>query len=179
MAARPILVLLAIIGTIDLARLRNGERLSVRLMGLIGFGWLILSVIGATNSLNRENWVQRRPELLAFKALREDEKACGLAVVNRAWVAQGGYSYLHRPIPIFHLNDRIGSDELRKAAPAFNRMLAEAGIEHRLEPSFQRAACFGRRKNGQNLCLYQRPGPCQPKMGAVHEINTWLRANDI
>jgi phosphatidylinositol glycan class B len=86
---------------------------------------------------------------------------CGLGlygVKGQDWARYGGYTMLHRPVPLFWPEDER---ELKAAAPAFNVLLYTSESAP-AELGYQTIACFGK------TCVARRPGSCaampQPAM---------------
>jgi phosphatidylinositol glycan class B len=78
---------------------------------------------------------------------------CGLGlfgVNGKDWARYGGYTMLHRPVPLYWPEDER---ELHAAAPGFN-VLLYTSESLPAELGYQTIACFGR------SCVAQRPGAC-------------------
>ena len=77
---------------------------------------------------------------------------CGIGLYGeqgRDWARYGGYTLLHRPVPLFWPEDE---PELRSQAAGFNVLLYTAAPPAEL--GFQTTQCFGK------TCIGQRPGAC-------------------
>lgn len=91
-------------------------------------------------------------ELVAMSFVHDMPTLCGLGVYGEeAWVRYGGYSYLHRPVPMYWPKDEA---ELTASAAAFDTLLYD-GVSP--PPGFQPVRCFGK------ICLAQRAGRCEPR----------------
>ena len=78
--------------------------------------------------------------------------ACGIGLYGedgKDWVWYGGYTRLHRPLPMYWPKDEAA---LTAAAPAFNTLIYTAPPPPEL--GFGLRQCFGR------VCVAQRPGIC-------------------
>jgi GPI mannosyltransferase 3 len=84
---------------------------------------------------------------------------CGIGLYGlegKDWVWYGGYSRLHRPLPMYWPKD---ATDLGKAVPAFDTLLYT--VAPPAELGFRTAQCFG------GVCVARRPGRCgaRPMMG--------------
>ena len=91
--------------------------------------------------------------LLAAAYVRHMPAFCGLGMYGgegRDWVMYGGYTHLHRPVPIYWPADEA---ELAATAPAFDTLLLYASAP---PPAlgFETTACFGQ------TCIAQHRGGC-------------------
>ena len=109
----------------------------------------------------------RRKDTLGIAALNHlsrDHGACGLALYRMSWYNTGGYTLLHKDIPILIIsNKRV----LRAQRRSYNFILAKQSGLHSLR-GFKPTDC----RNG--LCLYRRRGNCSAPL-PMYEINTVLR----
>ena len=166
-----ILIVLAAIGSVDLLTRHRGEAPSPKALILIAMMWASASLVTGVNGLNRPIWARQSTELRAFKAVHADAKACGLAVVSTDGSAQGGYSYLHRPLPLYMLDIEASAKLLARTAPAFNRVLLAQAREDRLPAEYTRQFCGPTWPDGRQVCLYARPGGCIPRAAQEFDIN--------
>jgi GPI mannosyltransferase 3 len=78
---------------------------------------------------------------------------CGLGLYGSTpgfdWTVYGGYTYLHRPVPMYSPKDAA---DLAATAPGFNALLYTAAPPPEL--GFATLACFGK------TCVARRPGSC-------------------
>lgn len=171
-----VLILLAAIGTIDTVRasgMRGGRNL--RLAVAIA-GWITASLMTITLPIPAWQWSARTPDLQAFAYLRQSPKLCGVGLSGFHWTLSGGYTYLHRPTPIYVL-DR--DDQLTSDSPSFDTLLAPPQTRA-LPPSFHKDRCFGTdaRFQQSTICVYRRAGSCDPRAAAPDEINRYLQRTD-
>jgi GPI mannosyltransferase 3 len=152
-AAIPFILLLAAIGTAAFVEAmrrawpRAGRHL---LIGMAILCWALTSLILAVGDHFRPNWTTERPLLAAMSDLRDRSSMCGLGLIDVPWYTTGGYTYLHRPIPIYPVPDHaIGT-----MRDAFNVALAPKELP--LQPlGFHRERCYS-----DKACLFGRLGTC-------------------
>lgn len=175
-----ILLVLAALGTVSLVLKYKAQSPSRNHTLFLAAGvWLCASLttgaLGATGNI----WSIHRAELRLFKAIHRDPAACGVAIYQHHWSETGGYSYLHRRIPIYVLDKAYAAQKLPSSTPSFNWLLAPASNPHRLG-QFTRTKCAGKESPlSQRLCIYHRAGACEPKAAADLEINQWLKNRDF
>lgn len=174
----PAVVLLMILAAVGLAELahwaeqaltRRGMRLRparALCLLLLSFVWTELA-IGAWSGGAMAALRQRdHDELQAVAYVRDLPSPCGIGLYGeRAWVLYGGYSWLHRPIPMFWPEDEAA---LVAAAGAFDTLI------YRAEPppplGFARLRCFG------EVCVARRPGGCAARAMPAMWFPPQLRA---
>lgn len=172
-----IAVVLAGIGTVEAldraAARRDGGRARLWPAAL---GWLALSAVAVFASNGARAWERVTPELEAFAALRDAPGLCGVAIVGTPWTDTGGYTYLHRAVPLYapDTNDTAPATWVPATAAGFDTILAPAALAATLPPVYARGACFG---DGR-ACLFRRSGGCDPRAAARHEINRMLVRTD-
>ena len=138
-----------------------------------------------TGATPPDAWHRYASTLHAFAAARVQPGLCGLGVRHGYVYTSGGYTYLHRDVPIyfeafgqsqvlpgsaFRLRLRIVRDgrdvpqvpdaAFASAGRLFNVMV---GRPQDALPGFAPAACFGAgTPDDERLCVFRRPGTCQP-----------------
>jgi len=161
----PMLLVLAAVGQIDFLQFAERKmrwRPSLRSNFLISAGVVLACSLVLASQFPR--WQKARGGLRAFSLLSQDRGACGLAILNINWWDTGGYTYLHRPIPIFYLPDaEVGSS----ISQSFNRLVTPKTGDVPL-PGFHVSSCQ------DGVCVYQREGLCQ-NAGSEFEMNEYLR----
>ena len=164
--ALPLIVILAAMGFVEIAAFL-GKRLSLlpslRLVTATG---LICCVLISAGFARGMHWDRSSGGLIAFDKLSQDPTVCGVVLLAIPWSLTGGYTHLHRDVPIIIVN--------RNAPPTeqmlnFNALVT-LGERKNLPMGFESEGCW----NG--VCLYRRPGPCV-QSGPVDEVNKML-AND-
>jgi phosphatidylinositol glycan class B len=160
----PILLVLAAIGQIDTLqyflrkmRWRPQPRVALALASV----FVLACSVGFASRFPR--WAKARGGLRAFSYLSQDQSACGLAVLDIDWWDTGGYTYLHRPIPLFFL---VNPADAATVAESFNRIVQPQSDSLPL-PGYVASSC----RDG--ICVYRRQGLCQSG-GSEFEINQYL-----
>jgi len=164
----PLLLTLAAIGLIDFLQIleRNTKfHPSPQVTLLIAASFVLACSLALASQFPR--WEQSRGDLRAFNRLSRDPQACAVAIYYDDWWHVGGYTYLHRAIPIF-LFHRFSDAE--SVARTFNRIVAPESATLSLE-GYSPSSC----RDG--VCVYEREGSCQAG-GAEYEINEVLKRDD-
>lgn len=107
-------------------------------------------------------WSLRTGELRAFSALSREETVCGVAGVGLGWSYTGGYTYLHRDVPLFDIRTKT---DFAAQQQHFNWAVSLADNGDTMG-DFKRGDCWG------EMCLFHREGPCAP--AGDYSINRWL-----
>jgi phosphatidylinositol glycan class B len=97
--------------------------------------------------------------LMAVSYAAEIPGLCGIGLYGehgRDWVWYGGYSHLHRPVPMYWPVDEA---ELAATAPAFDTLLYTAAPP--LDLGYATLQCFG------HSCVARRPGICDARAMAA------------
>lgn len=176
-----ILTVLAAIGTVELVlnRKRPFTHPSIVLAGAAGL-WLLGSVLNATIGTSSTIWSHNRAEMRLFKALHEDKLACGIALYNTDWSSMGGYSYLHRAIPLYLVQRWPDAAHWAALTPAFNVLIASP-YEFGIPRDFHLVRCQKTEENEAitpQLCVYQRMNGCDRKAAQSNAFNIWLKRHD-
>ena len=162
----PIVLILSAIGIIDFLRFLDQKmewRMTAAVRILIAAGIVTACSLALASQFPR--WDKARGSLQAFSRLSKDQQACGVALVTVPWADAGGYTYLHRQIPIFVFGNFT---DARSVSSSFNRIVTpEAGVMP-LE-GFSLSSC----RNG--ACVYQRGGDCLAGRSGF-EINEYLKS---
>jgi len=109
-------------------------------------------------------WGKASGALEAFRGLSQDTQACGVAVLQVNWWDTGGYTYLHRPIPVFFYSQPSDVSGFQ----SFNRLVSPEATPPLW--GYTRAVC----RNG--VCIYKRQGSCEmTSASAIHEFNEVLK----
>jgi len=108
-------------------------------------------------------WTFREGALRGMELASSDAHVCGVGIVSLGWAWTGGYTYLHKDVPVFEVQDRWS---FQSYEPSFNTLL---GLDYGPQYGpFQKRRCWGDR------CIYQRGGECVPPPGG-YTINEYLR----
>ncbi len=102
-------------------------------------------------------WSRYSGNLIAFQELSHDAKVCGIALVGSQVdpVIGGGYTYLHRNVPLFFFRTAGEAGRMR-SGPSFNTVVTSLPFEY---GGFRLARCW----NG--TCVYRGEGSCTPSPG--------------
>lgn len=164
------LILLAGIGTADAVRWarRRCSGTGPRLPALAAAGWIIAAGSAAASGPVRHWWTLRGPELSAFTQLRDTPDLCGVAIFGFDWTESGGYSYLHRAVPLF----TYAAGERVQLAHDRNQFDAIVAPRNVAMPGYRVTRCWANATDS-GLCVLQRQGECAAAV-SPHEINRWL-----
>jgi hypothetical protein len=156
-----LLVMLAGIGIADLlARWQKSSQPSVRAVAIAA---LIVAALSAYTWNTAQMSSKYNGALPAFRRLSADSRVCGVGL-RGYWFWSGGYTNLHRNVPIVPVKDDTA---VAASSAAFNVLVAIDGVPgHPAGYALER--CWG------HACIYRRDGGCLPD--PAHEINAYLRA---
>jgi hypothetical protein len=172
--ALPLIVFCAALGTGELLRWLLQRRAgSATLLGalLIACGaWLASSIALATAPTMRPEWTRGRAGVeLMSRAGREARCGVGLLV---GWSWTGGYSSLHRNLPLYLL----GWDRARWNTQAFDAWILPQGVLDPRPAGYRLVQCDVQGVAGvEALCLWIRSGDCDAT-GATNEAQHVLDA---
>jgi len=114
--------------------------------------WAMASFHVWTDTTMTELRARVHDNLSAANFVADMPAICGLGLYGekgRDWARYGGYTVLHRPVPLFWPEDER---ELRAQTAGFNFLLYTAVPPPEL--GFETTRCFGK------TCIAQRPGEC-------------------
>ena len=161
----PIIITLAALGIAELASTFSIHGNSVASSrATVAGGMAVCALASLLLAPRFPYWARNSGAIVAFDRLSRDSDLCGLGIYAVPWFDTGGYTHLHRNVPIIPVLDTTG---LAKSAPAFNALVAPIGISD-VATSFNLVGCW----NG--ICLHRRAGACsapQPE----NELNDFLR----
>lgn len=161
----PIVVTLAALGFVEFAEDFNtwGKTfLSSRSIMIAGLVFCI--VTSALFAWRSPRWTHLSGGLIAMDRLSQDSSVCGVGLYNLWWVNSGGYSHLHRNVPIILVRREA---ELESQVLGFNALVTDGTFTDQ-NMGFTSAGCW----NG--VCLYQRAGSCIAS-SQYNEVNKVLR----
>jgi hypothetical protein len=122
-------------------------------------------------------------------ALRHQPGLCGVGIISlNIWDA-GGYTYLHRKLPLYaSAIPGLSTAELPLAvvAPAFNAALLPEYQAAQLPAGYRPVACSRpepgidpeRMNRPVRVCAFVRPGGCDAAAGAGQELQSVLKRHD-
>jgi hypothetical protein len=168
----PVIALVVLVAAVASAELleslrRRHPAWRRRALALAGLAWALASLAAAPRlSADRVAmsdrgmhdplyWKRLEGAKRSFTALSRRDDVCGVALVNLGWAFSAGYNTLHHDVPIFELRE---PEEIPAARPHANYLVTRRVDAPRLD-DYSREHCWGR------ICLYRRPGGCQPAPG--------------
>lgn len=173
-----ILVLLSAIGSAECVR-RLMQRLPARKARLLPVGivllWTAASGALAASPGVRPLWTTSADGLQAAKSLRKVPGVCGVASSGLQFWETGGYVTLHRSVPLYLIGPP-GDGRGAAGAPAFNVVIAPAGVSERLPAAFRRRSCFS--NGNRQVCTFVRTGGCNRAAGGEQRLERVLLRND-
>jgi phosphatidylinositol glycan class B len=159
----PMAITLAAVGIVECANLFRTWKIFItpRLVAVSGItlGVLTSLLLG----LEFKDWSRFSGGLIAYERLSREANICGVGVNRLFWPRTGGYTYLHRDVPILLLPT---SESLSRSSASINAILNEGRLED-APAGFTSQGCW----NG--ICLYERPGTCA-SIPDEYEINHTL-----
>jgi len=100
-------------------------------------------------------WRQQAVGIEAMVRIGADPNVCGVALMRVHWAWTGGYTYLHRDVPVYLASDgRL----FRMLEPAFNTVLVARDLLPVLR-GYTVDRCW------ENTCIAKRPGTCSAVSG--------------
>ena len=131
---------------------------------VVAMGVAFFLVSSALLAAHCADWYKTRWGDGAFDRLSREPAVCGVGIYRRIWWESGGYTHLHRNVPIIAMESAA---QLANDAPAFNALIAPADSPG-LPSGFTQSQCW------EGVCLLERPGACAPPP-AGEELNAYLR----
>lgn len=158
-------ITLASMGIVDLlAEIKGGLRLLHNPKWVVVIGVTSLLLSSALLAGLCADWYKTRWGNAAFDRLSQDPGLCGVGIYGVIWWESGGYTHLHRHVPIIPL---ASGTDLAKDAPLFNALIARHGARD-IPSGFAETQCWS------GTCLLQRPGTCSAP-SPDQELNAFLR----
>jgi hypothetical protein len=160
--ALPFIVVLAGLGTSEvLIRLNGIFPDKKRMMAAAAIAvWPITSAALAMSDHFQVYLHKDGAVLKAFDEVGKKPDLCGVAIIGLEWWRTGGYTHLHRNIPMFE----IDRSEESRYAPGYNYVISQDQIMN--VPGYEIERCtpnmgFSPATRGA-ICIYRRPGRCAP-----------------
>lgn len=158
-------ITLAAMGIVDLlGEIKAGMKFLGNPRWVVAIGVAFLFASSALLAAHCSDWLTTRWGVGAFNRLSREPALCGVGIYQAIWWESGGYTHLHRNVPIIPLDSAA---QLAKDAPAINALIAPADASS-LPSGFTQSQCW------QGVCLYQRPGACTAAP-ADEELNAYLK----
>lgn len=159
----PLIIIMASVGLYSLLQSQRSHEILRLRPGLVpAAAAVIVAVISLASALRFHFWSGTADTIRLFDLLSRDPSVCGVELVDVPWVNTGGYTHLHRDIPIGVSNQMIDT------AIGNNVLLTGRSNVRSIDSSYERMACVG---GAWGICAYKRAGHCWP-MG--DSINSYL-----
>lgn len=156
-----LLVMLAGVGIADvMARAQKKSQPGARAVAIAG---LLLAALSFYTWTTAQMSAKYKGALPAFRRLSVDSSVCGVGL-RGFWFWSGGYTNLHRNVPIVPVKDDAA---VAASSAAFNVLVTIDGVPGHAA-GFALERCWG------HACIYRRAGGCLPNPAG--EINAYLRA---
>lgn len=107
-------------------------------------------------------WPGSGAAISQFDRLAKNSSLCGIGLYRVAWFATGGYTHLHRNIPIFVATEDTDLSTIERSA---NVMLVPSAIPFQ-DGNYRREQC------SDDLCAYIRPAGCED--AGLPDLNAFL-----
>jgi hypothetical protein len=156
---------LAAMGIVDLlAEIKRGARFLDNPRWVVAISVAFFLISSAMLAGLCADWYKTRWGDGAFDRLDRDAGLCGVGIYERIWWESGGYTHLHRDVPIIPMKR---AKELAQDVPYFNALIARQ--DSPVVPSaFTQTQCW------KGVCLFERPGTCIAPP-PDKELNAYLR----
>jgi hypothetical protein len=119
----------------------------------------------------RPEWSRGRGGLEAMSEAGSRAQ-CGVALQGIVWAWTGGYSSLHRNLPVHELDPRHSGDSKPQV---FDAWLAPRTAAEPAAAGFERRRCYPQHDGYvDDVCLWTRTGPCEH--GARSDIQRAMEA---
>ena len=158
-------ITMAALGIVDLLHeIRRGMRFLENPRWVVAISVVFFFASSALLAAQCADWYKTRWGVGAFDRLSREPAVCGVGIYRAIWWESGGYTHLHRNVPIIPLQS---ATQLANDAPAINALIAPADSPG-LPSTFGQSQCW------VGVCLYERPGACATAP-ADEELNAYLR----
>jgi phosphatidylinositol glycan class B len=178
-----LLLMLAGIGTADglnWARARWPGRDRV-IAGVAILFWLGAAVATATSKAGRAEWKGSGRSVALMRAEHDAAPGCAIAYYRPSRDQRAAYLYFDRPAPIAFLDQASAGDDLRRYGRAFDRGVAAPADAATLGAAYALKMCKyrpGDTRSSEQVCLYERPGPCVGTIPARLDVNAGFARQD-
>ncbi len=160
----PILLTLAALGVMEIAKeLKHFFKSPLYFKLATSAALVLFALLSAFLAPQFAYWDQKSGSMAMVDRLSHDPGVCGLGVQGISWFNTGGYTHLHRNVPIVLLS---AGPALEQESSSVNAVIAY-GNGPQLSQGFALTGC------SDGVCLYQRTGPCVSPPS--DEVNAVLR----
>ncbi|MGA3315626.1 MAG: hypothetical protein ABSC64_04210 [Candidatus Korobacteraceae bacterium] len=161
----PIIVTLAALGFVELAAaLSTRRKLALSPKVTVVAGLVFFALTSGFLAWRFPRWRHNSGGLIAMDRLSQDSSVCGVGLPSPLLLHSGGYTHLHRNVPIILINPNIALEE---QVPGFNAFLTFGRFNDQ-KFGFEPVGCW----NG--ICLYRRAGSCSAS-SQYNEVNKVLQ----
>ena len=164
-----LLVLLAAVGSVDLAQIlvRRWPDRRRLMMPLLGAAWFAMSVTVALTKPFAHNWGAGRDQLTSLAGAGARPDICGLALFEAVDHPRASYAFLNRNIPVLLFEGRIAGQAVLANQSRFNVVIAPRLARADLPPGYRLDHCLSAQKSvqKQRSCTFVRPGTCHGGSG--------------
>lgn len=160
----PILITLAALGTMEIAKeIDHLLKFRIHPKAAVSVALVLFTLFSVLLAPQFTYWDSKSGSSLAMvDRLSRDPTVCGLGVHGISWWDTGGYTHLHRNVPMVLMSDGPRTEQ---ESSSVNAVIAY-GPPPGLSSDFALQECA----NG--VCLYRRTGPCMPPQ--ADEVNAVL-----
>lgn len=153
-------ITLAAIGVVELLEefRKRGAMFLNKPQWVVAIGAICLLGSSAMLAAQHADWYETPWGIGAFDRLSREASLCGVGIYDRNWTESGGYTHLHRNVPIIQLGSAA---ELTRDAPSFNALIAPHNSPG-IPLGFTQSQCW------KGVCLFQRAGTCAATAAAGH-----------
>jgi hypothetical protein len=116
-----------------------------------------------------DEWYDGRDVIDAELTLAHDGDLCGVLFYNHDCASTGGYTYLHRDVPLYALED--DKETAQQSTAAFNAIVLTRDSLDDFTPQYALQQCNGEAED--DVCIMKREGACAPAPDL--EVNALLR----
>ena len=158
-------ITLAAMGVVDLlAEMKRGVKFLDNRKWVAAIGAMRLLGSSAMLAAQCADWYKTSWGIGAFDRLSREAGLCGVGIYDRIYWESGGYTHLHRDVPMVQVGSAA---ELAQDAPIFNALIAPLNAPG-VPSEFRQLQCW------KGVCLLERPGTCAVTP-ADRELNAYLR----
>ena len=145
--------------------------------------WLLNSLLLSFGESYRYRWFDHYPALAATAEAGRIPGLCG-AALHLHFSDSGGYSYLHRQVPLYEILPKDKA-QIRRGMAAFNAIVAPPSAAADLPANYRQVRCFeplprnplDDARDAGATCLFIRPGTCT-SVPELPTINVALRVRN-
>ncbi len=142
------------------------------------FLWLEISAALAFSAPFKYEWFKARQLIMASFAVAQKADLCGLLFYDDPWFKTGGYTYLHRNVAFYSLEDDE-TIEPEKSAASFNAVVLNRSSVPDFAKSFSVQQCFAAPGSEEDVCLMVRGGSCIHDKGMNSFLPPGVSLSDV